>query len=507
MPTVEQADVAAAGRAVGTRVDEILNRRPAVGFALGVVRGGALESFTAHGLADIATRRPVTPDTVFRVGSITKTFTAIAVMQLVEQGLVDLDAPADDYLRAYRLVPADPAHRPATPRHLLTHTAGVSEQVPRSGLIRPNFGETVPAGRPVPSLAEYYRGGLRLAAEPGTRFRYTDHGPATLGQLVADVTGTPLHRYLREHVFAPLGMADTTMLRSDVDPARLATGYRIGRRGPQEAPTFDYVPAGAGAAFSTPRDMARYVAALLAGGGNEHGSVLRRESLEEMFAPQYRSDPRLPGLGLAFWRVQAGGHRAVEHQGVIPPYFAQLYAAPDDGVGLVAFTNGTRGGATWLAAETGKVLDSLLGVAEEGIRTDVPQRPDVWAELCGRYALPGPPTLTDVRVRGVVGAGLEVRVRGGRLMLRALTPVPALYRGLVLHPDDGADPYAFRVEVPQLGSLRVVFEPGSSGVPAALHLDGMPITAYRRPPVRRLRRRGGRATTILGGNRAAARHA
>ncbi|PFG38223.1 CubicO group peptidase (beta-lactamase class C family) [Georgenia soli] len=489
MPSVEQADLTTEQPRVRVRVNEILNRRPAVGFALAVVRGGDLESFTAHGLADIATRRSVTLDTVFRVGSITKTFTAIAVMQLVERGLVELDAPANDYLRAYKLVPADPAHRPATLRHLLTHTAGVSEQVPRSGLLRPNFGETVPAGRPVPSLAEYYRGELRLAAEPGTRFRYTDHGPATLGQLVADVSGQPLHRYLHDHVFAPLGMTDTTMLPSEVDRERLATGYRIGRHGPVEVPAFEYIPAGAGAAFSTPRDMARYAVALLAGGGNEHGAVLRAESLEAMFAPQYRSDPRLPGLGLAFWRVDAGGHRAVEHQGVIPPYFAQLYAAPDDDVGLVAFTNGTRGGSTWLAAETGALLDSLLGVPEPTVRADVPERPDVWADLCGRYTLPGPATLTDVRVRGVVGAGLQLRVRGGRLVLRALTPVRALYRGLVLHPDDDGDPYAFRIEVPQLGSLRVVFTPPSADSPAALHLDGMPLTAYR------------------GGSRAAARHA
>src|SRR4051794_32063453 len=91
-----------------TRVDEILNRWPAVGLAFGVVRDGSLEFFSAHGVADIATGTPVTEDTVFRVASITKTFTAIAVMQLVEQGVVDLDAPANDYLRAYRIVPREP---------------------------------------------------------------------------------------------------------------------------------------------------------------------------------------------------------------------------------------------------------------------------------------------------------------------------------------------------------------------------------------------------------------
>ena len=113
------------GLEMKTRVDEILHRHPAVGFALGVVRNGSLEFFHTHGLADLASSRPVAEDTVFRVASITKSFTAIAVMQLWEQGLIELDAPANDYLRAYQLIPADTSWRPATVRHLLTHTAGI----------------------------------------------------------------------------------------------------------------------------------------------------------------------------------------------------------------------------------------------------------------------------------------------------------------------------------------------------------------------------------------------
>ncbi len=111
---------------LNARVQEILNRHPAVGLAVGVVRGGSLAFFYGHGVADIASSTPITEDTVFRIGSITKTFTAIAVMQLWEQGLLDLDAPANDYLRAYQLIPAKAAHRPATVRHLLTYTAGLS---------------------------------------------------------------------------------------------------------------------------------------------------------------------------------------------------------------------------------------------------------------------------------------------------------------------------------------------------------------------------------------------
>jgi len=110
------------------RLAAICCRHPVVGLAVGVVRDGRLSSFHGLGLADIASGTPVTQDTVFRIGSITKTFTAIAVLQLCEQGLVDLDAPAGEYLRAYRLIPAKPGHRPPTVRQLLTHTAGLPQQ-------------------------------------------------------------------------------------------------------------------------------------------------------------------------------------------------------------------------------------------------------------------------------------------------------------------------------------------------------------------------------------------
>jgi CubicO group peptidase (beta-lactamase class C family) len=124
-------------------------------------------------------------------------------MQLHEQGLIGLDTPASECLRAYRLIPARASFGPATVRHLLTHTAGIGEVLHPPGVVRPLFGETVAAGRPVPSLAGFYRRGLPIEAEPGSRFRYTDHGFATLGQIVEDVTGQWLDRYLREHIFAP----------------------------------------------------------------------------------------------------------------------------------------------------------------------------------------------------------------------------------------------------------------------------------------------------------------
>ena len=245
--------------AMKARVAEILNRHAAVGLAVGVVRNGSLEFFDAHGVADLASNTPVTEDTVFRIASITKTFTAVAGMQLREQGRIDLDAPASDYLRAYRLIPARASFRPATVRDLLTHTAGVP-QMPHparalmtlfAGSALTEGGESYDLGQPLPTLAEYYGGGLRLAAEPGTRFTYGDHGFATLGQIVEDVSGKPLDRYFREHIFEPLGMAGTDLLRSDLVGSRLATGYKLRSRGVTAVTDRQWVTPGASSIYST----------------------------------------------------------------------------------------------------------------------------------------------------------------------------------------------------------------------------------------------------------------
>ena len=151
----------------------ILNRWPVAGLAVAVIRGGSLAGFYGHGVADVGSGTPVGPDTVFRIASVTKTITAVAVMQLVERGLVDLDAPASRYLRAFRLIPARPGFGPATLRHLLTHTAGVRAVRKPSDLLRPVLGWGVPTGQPVPPLAEYYRDGLRIDTEPGTKYPRT----------------------------------------------------------------------------------------------------------------------------------------------------------------------------------------------------------------------------------------------------------------------------------------------------------------------------------------------
>jgi hypothetical protein len=156
-------------------------------------------------------------------------------------------------------------------------------------------------------------------------------------------------------------------------------------------------------------------------------------------------------------------------------------AAVDDGIGIVAFTNGASQATLWLPTEVSSLLGQVLGVPEPGIRSDVPHHPEVWSRLCGWYRVPA--AVTDVRTRMTLGAGVHVFVSGGRLVLRLVHPVPAAYRGFPLHPDDPGDPYAFRIDLTPYGmsAVRVVFraEPGRR---TTVHTDLFPYWLERRAP-------------------------
>jgi hypothetical protein len=241
--------------------------------------------------------------------------------------------------------------------------------------------------------------------------------------------------------------------------------------------------------------MARFAAALLDGGANEHGRVLQPATLATMFAPQYQPDPRLPGMGLGFFRGDAGGHRVIRHDGILPGFNSAFSLAPDDGVGVIAFTNGSSGAFVWLPTELERLLRRLLDAPDDIVRRDVPHHPEIWSDICGRYQLPE--KISDLRGRIMMAGGAKVFVRGGQLTVRVKAPIPALYRGFPLHPDDENDPYVFRLDMSQfeMGTVRVVFEREASVGTTAVHTDLQALSLYKRT-ARRNRR--ARLATALG---------
>lgn len=439
-------------QAVTTRV---LTQWPSAGVAVAVVRPGQPPWFHAQGLADADTRRPVTQDTVFRIGSLTKPITAIAVMQLWEDGRIDLDAPANDYLRAFKLTTGRRQLRPATVRHLLTHTSGVGYWRRLSDLRRPGPGSGVRADHLLP-LSEYYRPGLPQEVQPGTKWVYSNHGFAALGQIVEDVTGQPLATVLRERLLGPLGMESTDLALSERVRPRLATGYVLRRRGlvpvgPHEVPT-----PGSGGLYSTADDLARLVAFLLDPGRTD---VLKPSTVATMFTPHYRPDPRVGGMGLGFDLLTESGVATVSKGGTMDGFLSHLVLAPEEGTGVVVLTNtgglSAQGAATPLGTA---LLRALLQLPGDALRADLPPHPEVWSELCGWYA-PAPGPVTNLFARALMGAGVEVVVEHRDLVLKPITPVPAMRKGMRLHPDDPEDPYVFRVDLSEtgMGTLPLVF--------------------------------------------------
>lgn len=302
------------------------------GLAVAIVdRDHGIRYWRGLGTAHLDPWRPPTPQTVVRVGSITKTMTAIGIMQLVEAGKVDLDAPANDYLTSYQLSCAESGAEPITVRHLLTHTSGI---LPGANDIGAD------EGAPVPTLAEFFGPTLVAARPPGQAWAYSNDAFATAGQLIADVSGTPFPAYMAGHVFDPLGMTHTSYLPDDRASGDLYTGYVTEFDEVAPVAYRDIIVQGAGSVFSTTDDMARYVGALLNGGANATGRVLEARSLEEMWRVQKGPSPEGPmEMGLAFVLADHQGHPIVWHNGGWPGANSEMWLAPDDGWAVLAFTN------------------------------------------------------------------------------------------------------------------------------------------------------------------------
>jgi CubicO group peptidase (beta-lactamase class C family) len=174
-----------------------------VGGAVAIVTGESV-SVGVSGMADIERNVPITPQSVFRIASITKTMTAIAVMQLVEQGLVNLDEPVNTYLRAYS-VGSFNAVEP-TVRDMLRHTSGIGEWAKWREALHPIRGLGPTRGGAIPTMKDLHAPVLKLQAQPSSRWGYSNHAFLALGQLVQDVSGQSLATFLTQRLFQPAGM-------------------------------------------------------------------------------------------------------------------------------------------------------------------------------------------------------------------------------------------------------------------------------------------------------------
>lgn len=424
------------------------------GLAVGIVRDGALVHTVGVGDASIEQHRPVTSRSVFRVGSISKLFTGIAIMQLVADGRVDLERPVNEYLRHYR-VASPPGAPPVTSRHLLTHTSGIGELRRYSDVLRPFIGMAVRPDHPIPGFAEYYAPSLHTAIPAGQKWAYANHGFTTLGAVVEDVTGEPFADYMRREVLDPFGMLGSDFVRNDRVAGELCDGYAQRRGRNKEVRYLDIIPSPAGSLFSSVDDMARFVTALCDGGGK----VMSTDLLHDMMSPQFHIDPRLPGMGLAFFLSDVDGHRIVGHDGGVNGFVSCLRIAPDDRVGVIALTNSAN---MKISLAIDRFGDALLRAAlaipvPEGGTARVEETRTVWPGLCGTYGL-SPGFNTNLRAWAFLGGEVEVFERDDHLALRGF--VGPARQPVRLRPVDESDPRRFVGDHDHM-SFDVVFTDGA----------------------------------------------
>lgn len=301
------------------------------GVSLVVVHEGVPAFSRGYGVADRETGRAMSDDTLVVMGSTTKAFTALAVMQLVERGLIDLDASVTRYLPWFT-TPEGHEDR-ITVRHLMSHTAGY----PWGGLF---------TGRPYPAgLEDYVRwlARVRLSAEPGTRFGYSNDTFVILGLIVERVSGMPYEAYMQANVLGPLRMDRTTFDPEIARERGLARGHRIvrGRAEPFDvALTESERPAGA--LMTSAAEFAHYLRMLLGGGRFEGRTIVAEDALKAMWTPEATVDATGLAYGLAWYLDTAAGLPVRWHLGSVRNSGSHVVVVPEASLAVAVASNVSR---------------------------------------------------------------------------------------------------------------------------------------------------------------------
>jgi CubicO group peptidase (beta-lactamase class C family) len=289
-----------------------------------LVKDGQIVMAKGYGVADVAAKRGINPDkTIFPIASITKVFTATALMQLVDRGRLDLHANVNRYLTSLQVPDTYP--QAITAAHLLTHTSGLDE-LP---------GRRVKAASEVVPLHEFLASRLVRVHPPGEMTSYSSYGIALAGLLVTEVSGEPFESYLSAHIWKPLGMTRTWITVPPSEQANLATAYEIDGGKPVSVPYEIYQTPPTASVVSTASDMAKFMIAHLQKGRFKEARILSEGAAETMQQQHATMHPRMPGWAYGWQLTNTNGRRIIAHGGDIGGFSAQMALLPDEGVGFL----------------------------------------------------------------------------------------------------------------------------------------------------------------------------
>lgn len=334
---------------IDTLFRDFATRAHVPGIAFGVVIDGELAHAGAAGYRKISSKAGIDSDTVFRIASMTKSFTAMSILKLRDEGKLALDDAAERYVPELAGLRYPTSDSPLlTIRHLLSHAEGFPEDNP--------WGDRQLAVTDE-QMTEMLRKGIPFSNPPGIAYEYSNYGFAILGRIVSRVSGMKYRDYVTASILEPLGMTFTTLEPSSVPPARLAHGYRWENdRWIEELPLADGAFGAMGGMLTSIRDLSRYVAFHMSAWpprSDPDEGPLRRASRREMqqvsrTAPASvtthpeSSSPKLNtggyGFGLRVWQTCDFRH-VVAHSGGLPGFGSHMRWLPDHGVGVVALGN------------------------------------------------------------------------------------------------------------------------------------------------------------------------
>lgn len=354
------------------------------GFTLALVDDQRLVWSGGFGLADVKRKLPARPDTVYRVGSVSKLFNAVAVMQQVETGRLDLDAPVQKFVPDFRIESRFTNAGPVTLRQLLCHRSGLIRESPVGGYYDDQQPTIIATVRSVADCA--------LVNPPNTQTRYSNIGTTVAGYAVQSVTGTGYDFYARERLLKPLGMQDSSFVLTPAVQRKLSNSYmRIanadGTFRHEASPLFELGTIPAGNLYASAEDLARFMSCLFAEGKTaEGGQILRAATLNEMCTPQLTTATN--GFGLGFSIGRFGNFKTVSHSGAVYGFSSSFIALPGPKVGVIVLANEDIAmGPVGKLAEAGLelLLQAKLGRTPTAKPEPVKLDPAALAALAGEY--------------------------------------------------------------------------------------------------------------------------
>lgn len=341
-----------------------MNKLHVQGVSVALIHDSQLEYLKGFGYSDAEKTVPITGDTLFQVASISKPVSAWGVMNLVEEGLIDLDTPVSSYLSRWKLPDSEYDHDLVTIRRMLSHSSGIANVGGYAGVNTTAELQSLEESLTSPNDAD--QKGVRVIYQPGSKYQYSGGAYTLLQLVIEEVSGESFEDYMKTHILDPLGMTDSSFATSPPDNIDISSVFD--KKGDKLTTHYFSAKAAAGL-YSSAHDMAVFVTAMmLTENKPQNEVVLLSETLREMYQPQPGLSQSLPyGLGYMLQPLTAAKTIEVSHTGSNNPgWRALITTLPEKGEGLVLLTNSPGGtqlreslGSRWLYWVSGQYSKSF----------------------------------------------------------------------------------------------------------------------------------------------------